>query len=193
MVFLIPEGRHPHLKRRRAGQTGAPQHIAGSIGVKAADGLACGTEPLCNAPDQAGGMGTLPFLRFRGGKVNDIQLVEPPGLDPDVAVGARGCHCDQVQGHRCCQTIAVLVVGVVASQLCTTGCRIQMHLPSRTKIQLKLLQRCTIPPALPLELCRCGAVQCTQEPVPPACRDLLPELVACRHRRSSLPVRTRIL
>ena len=94
-------------------------------------------------------MGALPFLRLCRGQVDDVQLVEPPGFDPDIAVLAGGSHRHQVQGHRCCQAVAVLVVCVVAPQFRSPRGRIQMHLTPRAKIQLKLCQGRTIPNPLP--------------------------------------------
>ena len=150
-VFLVPDGGHAHLERRRAGQPGAAQHIAGSIGIKTSDLLAHRAETLGNAADQTGRVGALPCLRLCGGKINDIQLVEPPGLDPHIAVRIAGCHCHQIQRDRRRKAVAALMIRVVAAQLCTPGCRVHLHLPPGTKIQLELLQRSRIAPALPLQ------------------------------------------
>ena len=133
-VFLVPDGGHAHLKRRRTGQPGAAQHIAGGIGIKAADLLAHCAESLGNAADQTGRVGALPCLRLCGGKINDIQLVEAPGLDPHIAIRAAGCHRHQIQRDRSRKTAAALMIRVVAAQLCPPGCRVHLHLPSGTEI-----------------------------------------------------------
>ena len=63
-------------------------------------------------------MGALPLLRLFFGQINDVQLVEATGLDPDEAILVPGCHRHKVQRDRTCKTVTVLVVGVVAAKLC---------------------------------------------------------------------------
>lgn len=95
-------------------------------------------------------MGALPCLRLCGGQINDIQLVEPPGLDPHIAIRIAGRHCHHIQRDRRRKAVAPLMIRVVAAQLCAPGCRVHLHLPPRAEIQLELLQRSRIAPALPL-------------------------------------------
>ena len=66
-------------------------------------------------------MGALALLRLGLAQINDIQLVEAPGFDPDKTVVTGGCHCDQIQRHRCRKTIPVLMIGMVAAYLYTSG------------------------------------------------------------------------
>ena len=120
-VFLVPDRGHAHLKGRRAGQTGAPQHIAGRVGIEAAHIAALCPEALRDAPDEAGRVGALPLLRLLFGQINDVQLVEATGLDPDEAILVPGCHRHKVQRDRTRKTVTVLVVGVVAAKLCAAG------------------------------------------------------------------------
>ena len=79
-------------------------------------------------------MGALPCLRLCGGKINDIQLVEAPGLDPHIAIRVAGRHRHQIQRNRSRKTAAALMIRVVAAQLCPPGCRVHLHLPSGTEI-----------------------------------------------------------
>ena len=122
IVLPVPDDRHSHFKGRRAGKSGPAQHIAGSIGIKAAHRFSNGPEPLRNAADQAGGVGPLPFLRACYSQINDIQFVEPTGLYPDIAIRIAGCNRHKVQCHRRRKAVTVLVVGMVAAQLCTARC-----------------------------------------------------------------------
>ena len=129
-------------------------------------------------------MGALPFLRLCRGQVDHIQLVEPAGLDPHIAVRVPGRYRHQIQRDRCRQPVAMLVVGVVAAQLRTPRGRIHLHLPPRAEIQLELLQRRAVPRPLPGQFLRGGAVKRGKGSVPPPCRDLFPELCAGCHPRS---------
>ena len=81
-------------------------------------------------------MGALALLRLGLAQINDIQLVEAPGFDPDKTVVTGGCHCDQIQRHRCRKTIPVLMIGVVAAQLRPARSRVDMHLPPGAIVQL---------------------------------------------------------
>ena len=138
--LAVHDGAHPHLKGRRAGQPRAPQHIAGGVGVVAAHLPAHRAETLGKAPDQAGRVGGLPALQVGLVQVYHVQLVEPPGLDPYVAVVVLGGHCHQVQPHRRRQAVAVLVVGVVAAQLSPAGRGVDPHLPAGAKVALEPVQ-----------------------------------------------------
>ena len=183
-VLPVPDAGHAHLKGRRAGKAAAPQNVAGRVSIKAANSLSRCTEALGNAPDQAGRVGALPFLRLCRGQVDHIQLVEPAGLDPHIAVRVPGRYRHQIQRDRRRQPVAVLVVGVVAAQLRTPRGRVHLHLPPRAKIQLELLQRRAVPRPLPGQFLRGGAVKRGKGSVPPPCRDLFPELCAGCHPRS---------
>ena len=66
-------------------------------------------------------MGALPCLRLCGGQINDIQLVEPPGLDPHIAIRIAGSHCHHIQRDRRRKAVAPLMIRVVAAQLCAPG------------------------------------------------------------------------
>ncbi len=183
-VLPVPDAGHAHLKGRRAGKAAAAQHITGRVCIKAAHRFACRAEALGNAADQAGRVGALPFLRLCRGQIDHIQLVEPAGLDPHIAVRVPGRYRHQIQRDRRRQPVAVLVVGVVAAQLCAARCRINLHLPARPKVQLKLFQRSTVACPLPGQFLRGGAVKRGKGSVPPPCRDLFPELCAGCHPRS---------
>ena len=80
----------------------------------------------------------------------------------------------------------MLVIGVVAAQLCAARCRINLHLPARPKVQLKLFQRSTVACPLPTDLLRRIAIQCPELIVPFARRDLISELRTVCHNDSSL-------
>ena len=56
-------------------------------------------------------MGALPLLRLRFGQINDVQLVEATGLDPDEAILVPGRHRHKVQRDRTRKAVTVLVVG----------------------------------------------------------------------------------
>ena len=86
-------------------------------------------------------------------EVDHVQLVEAPGLDPDIVVLIPGGNAHQIQIHSSRQAIAVLMVGVVASQLGPARRSVQMHLPSRTKITLKFSQSCAPAHTLPGQHC----------------------------------------
>ena len=85
-------------------------------------------------------MGALALLRLRFGQINDVQLVEATGLDPDEAILVPGCHRHKVQRDRTRKTVTVLVVGVVAAKLCAARGRIDLHLPPRPIVKLELLE-----------------------------------------------------
>ena len=76
-----------------------------------------------------------PFLRPLHGQVDHIQLVEPAGFDPHVAVCIVRSHGHKIQRDSRRKAITVLVVGVVAAQLCAARCRINLHLPARPKVR----------------------------------------------------------
>ena len=185
VIFSVQDHRHPHLECRRAGQAGPPQHIAGGVGVEAADGLALGPEALRNAPDEAGGVGALAILRLGLAQVDDVQLVEPAGFYPDEAVIAGRRHGHKVEHHRRRQPVAVLVVGVVAAKLRPPRRGVEMHLPPRPEIEFELLQRGGIPLPLPGQHRRVCAIQRGKGRVLLPCQDLLSELCTGRHSRSS--------
>lgn len=131
-------------------------------------------------------MGALPFLRPLHGQVDHIQLVEPAGFDPHVAVCIVRSHGHKIQRDSRRKAITVLVVGVVAAQLCAARCRINLHLPARPKVQLKLFQRSTVACPLPTDFLRRIAIQCPELIVPFARRDLISELRTVCHNDSSL-------
>ena len=186
-VFLVPDGGHAHLERRRTGQPGAAQHIAGGIGIKAADLLAHCAESLGNAADLTGRVGALPCLRLCGSKINDIQFVEAPGLDPHIAIRVAGRHRHQIQRDRRRKAIAALMIRVVTAQLCPPRCRVHLHLPPGAEIQLELFQRRRIAPALPLQHRRVRPIKCSKCVVPAALQDLFSELCTGGHDSSSPP------
>ena len=63
-----------------------------------------------------------PCLRLCGGQINDIQLVEPPGLDPHIASRIAGRHRHQIQRDRHRKAVAPLMIRVVAAQRCPQMC-----------------------------------------------------------------------
>ena len=80
----------------------------------------------------------------------------------------------------------MLVVGMVAAQFCTARCRIDLHLPARAEIQLKLLQCGAVPRTLAAKLLFRISVQCPELLVPLPCGDPLPKLCAGCHDDPSL-------
>ena len=126
-------------------------------------------------------MGALPLLRLRFGQINDVQLVEATGLDPDEAILVPGCHRHKVQRDRTRKTVTVLVVGVVAAKLCAARGRIDLHLPPRPIVKLKLLEGRTITAALAGQDLFAAAVERGQRGVPPPRCDLFSELPAGCH------------
>lgn len=44
-IFPVQDGRHPHLKSRRAGKPAAPEHVAGGIGIEAPTVFPCARKP----------------------------------------------------------------------------------------------------------------------------------------------------
>ena len=181
----VQNAANQHLKRRRAGKPAAPEHVAGGIGIEATHRLSQCPEAFRNAPDQAGRMGALALLRLGLAQINDIQFVEAPGFDPDKTVVTGGCHCDQIQRHRCRKTIPVLMIGVVAAQLRPARSRVDMHLPPGAIVQLKLFQRGGIPLPLADQHRRFCAIERAERFVPLPRKDLPSELCTGRHGRSS--------
>ena len=118
-------------------------------------------------------------------QVNDIQLVETSGFDPDKTVVTGGCHCDQIQRHSCRKTIPVLMIGVVAAQLRPARSRVNMHLPPGAIVQLKLFQRRGIPLPLAGQHRRFCAIERAERFIPLPRKDLPSELCTGRHGRSS--------
>ena len=184
-IFPVQDGRHSHLEGRRAGKPAAPEHVAGGIGIEATHRLSLCPEAFRNAPDQTGRMGALSLLRLGLAQVNNIQFVEAPGFDPDKTVVTGGCHCDQIQRHRCRKTIPVLMIGVVAAQLRPARSRVNMHLPPGAIVQLKLFQRGGIPLPLAGQHRRFCAIERAERFVPLPRKDLPSELCTGRHGRSS--------
>ena len=95
-------------------------------------------------------------------------------------------HGHKIQRDSRRKAITVLVVGVVTAQFCAARCRINLHLPARPKVQLKLFQRSTVACPLPTDLLRRIAIQCPELIVPFARRDLISELRTVCHNDSSL-------
>ena len=75
----------------------------------------------------------------------------------------------------------MLVIGVVAAKLCAARGRIDLHLPPRPIVKLKLLEGRTITAALADQDLLAAAVKRGQRGVPPPCCDLFSELPAGRH------------
>ncbi len=78
------------------------------------------------------------------------------------------------------------MIRVVAAQLCPPGCRVHLHLPPGAEIQLELLQRSRIAPALPLQNRRIRPIKCSKYGVPAALQDLFSELCTGGHDSSPL-------
>ena len=180
-ILHVENDRHPHLKGRRAGKPRAAEHIAGCVGIEAAD-----AEPLCaeaigDAPDEACRVGALALLRLGLGQVDDVQLVEAPGLDPDEAVLVPGRHRHEVKGDSARKAVAVLVVGVVAAQLGAPGGRIDLHLPPRPIVKFELVECRAVAAALTGKHALAAAVERGQRGVPPSRCDLVSELSAGCH------------
>ena len=83
-----------------------------------------------------------------------------------------------VQRNSSSQHPAVLVVGVVAAKLCAARSRIDLHLPPRPIVKLKLLKGRIITAALAGQDLLAAAVKRGQRGVPPPCCDLFSELPA---------------
>ena len=75
----------------------------------------------------------------------------------------------------------MLVVGVVAAQLCPAGGGVDFHLPPGAEIHLELFHRGAVARPLPCQLCRVAAVQCPEFVVPRTLRDLPVEKCTGRH------------
>ena len=118
-------------------------------------------------------MGAFSRLQSLLRQVDHIQFIEPPAFDPDITIRARTSHCHQIQIHCRRQSKALLMVGVVPAQLCPARSRIQVDLPFRPEVPLKLGQRLTVPPALPDQRCFLRAVQLPERTIPLPCLDLL--------------------
>ena len=155
VVVLAAEDRaHAHLERRRAGQAGAAQHIAGGVSVKAAH-LAAGLHKASrHAADEARGMFHLAFLGGQDAQVHIVDLIKAVGLDPHhvILVGRHHCHNVQIDGgghHH-----AVVVVGVVAADLGAAGGGIQTHFPVSAVLLREPVHQSAVP--LPLGCQRGG-------------------------------------
>ena len=180
-ILRVENNRHPHLKGRRAGKPRAAEHIAGCVGIEAADAEPLGAEAIGNAPDEACRVGALALLRLGLGQVDDVQFVEAPGFDPDEAVLVPGRHRHEVKGDSTRKAVAVLVVGVVAAQLGAPGGRIDLHLPPRPIVKFELVECRAVAAALTVKHALAAAVERGQRGVPPSRCDLVSELSAGCH------------
>ena len=112
------------LESGRGGKAGAAQHAAGAIGIKTADCKTAGFRLSCHAADQGSCRFLFGFHRICVGQI-DFDHAVAFRKEPDYifAVGRRRCHSIQI--YACRQNTAALVVGVVAADLCASGCTVQ--------------------------------------------------------------------
>ena len=83
VVLAAQDGTDADLKGCGAGQTGAAQHIAGGVAVKAAHLAACIHNALGDAADQGRGVLGLARLRDEVGDIDIVNFVKAQGLDAD--------------------------------------------------------------------------------------------------------------
>ena len=118
VVLAAQDGTDADLKGCGAGQTGAAQHVAGGVAVKAAHLAACIHNALGYAADQGRGVLGLARLRNEVGDIDIVNFVKAQGLDADDIFLIRGDDGHHIQVDRTCQHHTVVVVGVVAADLC---------------------------------------------------------------------------
>ena len=125
VIFAAQDGTDADLKRCRAGQAGAAQHIAGAVAVKAAH-LAAGIHnALCHAADQRGGVLGLLRLRNQNIDIDIVDLVKAQRLNADDVILIGGNDRNHVQIDGAGQHHAVVMVGVVAADLGSAGGRVK--------------------------------------------------------------------
>ena len=117
---MTENGTEQNLERGGRGEAGAFEDIRGSVSVKSADSKPFFPESGRHPPYQR--RRTVPFLRFDGQlfqlhHVHRISL----RLDADPSAGTGGSHRDHVEIHTGGQHPAVIVVGVIAADLGTSG------------------------------------------------------------------------
>ena len=121
VVLTAQDGTDADLERRRTGQAGTAQHIAGGVAVKATHLAACIHNALGNAADKGGRMLGLAGLRGQDVDVNIVDFVKAQGLDADDVFLVRRYNGHHVQIDGTCQHDTVVVVGVVAADLGAAG------------------------------------------------------------------------
>ena len=82
IVLAAEDGPDTDLKGSRAGKAGAPQHVAGGVGIKAAHLAAVVEDPHRHAADQGRGMLGFPGLRRADAQVHIVDFFKTVGLDP---------------------------------------------------------------------------------------------------------------
>ena len=83
VVLSAQDGTDADLEGSGAGQAGAAQHVAGGVGVKAADLAARVDDTGGHAADQGCGVLLLLLLRDQVGHVHIVDLLKAQGLDAD--------------------------------------------------------------------------------------------------------------
>ena len=139
VVLAAQDGTDADLEGSGAGQARATQHVAGGVGVKAADLAARVDDTGGHAADQGSGVLLLLLLRDQVGHVHIVDLLKAQGLDADdvLLVGGNDRYNVQVDGAR--QHHAVVVVGVVAADLGAAGGGVEAHGAPGAKLVLKLV------------------------------------------------------
>ena len=127
VVLAAQDGTDADLKGCGAGQTGAAQHVAGGVAVKAAHLAARIHDALGYAADQGRGVLGLARLRDEVGDIDIVNFVKAQGLDADDIFLIRGDDGHHIQVDRAGQHHAVVVVGVIAADLGAARGGIEAH------------------------------------------------------------------
>ena len=158
---VVQDHADQHLKGSRGRNTAALGHVGGDVHVQTGQLCAALTEGLALAAQQGSG-GVL--LLLAGGqvvKVDDAQVV-PLALHAQLVQAVGGGSSDHINIHAACQHTAVLVVGVVATDLGAAGGTIQAGLGVCTKGGLQSVQNSRIAGCLCGGLVGGAAVQRSQ-------------------------------
>ena len=185
VVLAAQDGPDADLERRRAGQAGTAQHVAGGVGVEAADLAALVDDACRHAADQRCGVLFLMLLRDKVGHIDVVDLLKAEGLDADDVLLVGGNDGHDVQVDRACQHHAVVMVGVVAADLGAAGGRVQAHGALGTEFFLKLVKERNIPLTLGGGV-HVGAVKLGKSGVVIALPDLLFQFHGVRHNCTRL-------
>ena len=119
-VKVVEDGADQDLERRRGGKPRAFEHVAGGVGVKSADLHPQLPEPRGNPADQRSGAVGFFLPDRKIGKVDGIHWVAGR-LDTDNAFVVFAGDCDDIKVDPCREHPSMLMVGVVAAHLGTSG------------------------------------------------------------------------
>ena len=187
VVLAAQDGTDADLKGCGAGQTGAAQHVAGGVAVKAAHLAARIHDALGYAADQGRGVLGLARLRDEVGDIDIVNFVKAQGLDADDIFLIRGDDGHHIQVDRACQHHTVIVVSVVAADLGAARGGIEAHRAVGAVFLFKFVDQVGI--ALALLLHGVCAVQLGKGGVVFALCDLLFEFNGICHDSTHLSCR----